>query len=109
MALEDALCEGGLGSRLKEIEAATIDTLRNNPYDFVEASFVLVDTYYCLNISRQDHDSGMNPIFQSYEKIGSEYSRVEFDSIILKTNGDLVVRVLAVPDLRFSGRLIFDE
>lgn len=108
MSLQDGQCQS-LGTRLRTIEDATINALYNNAFDFTVSDWVLEGAYYVINITVSQHGSGNLPMMQAYEKIGVEYYSVEFDSIILQTNGNFKIRVLSQPDLRFEGRLIVDE
>ena len=108
MALEDGNCRS-LGSRLRALEDQTIDSLLNDALAFEVADWLLEGSYYVLDLPTDLHSSGALPIFQTYEKRGSEYHCVQLEGIILKDTGDLKVRVLAEPDLRFAGRFIFDE
>jgi len=104
MTLESGDCDGGLGTRLR-----TIILNLNHPYDFTISDWVLNGDYYSIFLTIPLHDAGFYPIIQSYEKVGSQYVSVGFDSIILQANGDFEIRVLSDPDLRFEGRLILDQ
>ena len=106
MTLEAGDCKA-LGSRLREIE--DLDALYNDVLDFLISDWVFEGYYYTITYPASVHLSRTKPMMQSYEKVGSEYYSVSFDSIILQTNGDFKVRVLSDPDLRFNGRIIIDE
>lgn len=107
MTLESGECTT-LGSRLRGIDEA-IASLVNIEFDFVIGDWVLEGSYYVIDVTTTKHGSGELPMYQIYEKIGLEYHSVSLDSIILQSNGDFKIRVLADPDLRFNGRLIVDE
>jgi hypothetical protein len=104
MTLESGDCSGGLGSRLR-----SITRVLNHPYDFTISDWVLNGAYYSIFLTTAIHDSDQYPVMQSYEKVGSQYVSVQFDSIIMEPNGDFEIRVLSNPDLRFNGRLILDH
>lgn len=108
MSLQDGECQS-LGSRLRAIENATIDAVYNDALDFDIGDWVLEGAYYVISYSPAQHQSGILPMIQSYEKVGAAYYSVSFDSIILQANGTFKIRVLSQPDLRFQGRLIVDE
>ena len=103
MTLESGDCLG-LGSRLN-----TILLSLNHPYNFTVSDWVLNGAYYSIFLTTAIHDANQYPVIQSYEKVGSQYVSVQFDSIIMETNGDFEIRVLSDPDLRFEGRIILDQ
>jgi hypothetical protein len=62
--------------------------------------------YYTITIAAATHALTNTPsIVQIYELVGSDYDLVNVDRVRIASNGDVSIRVVSSPDLRFAGRI----
>jgi len=62
--------------------------------------------YYTITRPDSDHHKGVSPIVQVYEKVSTDYIKVEPDRVLVNSSGDVSIRVTESPDLRFEGKLV---
>lgn len=73
---------------------------------FVVASWSLSTSYYLINILESTHGKGVSPGVEVFELVGSDYEQISIDRIKINASGDIELRVLASPDLRFNGKVV---
>lgn len=81
------------------------------PYSqsFTTASWVASSGYYIITITEATHGKGAAPGVQIFEQTSTNFDLVAVDRIRINNLGDIEIRVPAVPDLRFAGRIVILE
>jgi len=60
---------------------------------------------YTITITAGTHGKGTSPNVQSFELVSGNYVNV-FPNIIINNSGDVSIKVLETPDLRFTGKIL---
>jgi hypothetical protein len=60
---------------------------------------------YTITITAGTHGKGTSPNVQTYELVSGNYVNV-FPSIVINNTGDVSIKVLETPDLRFTGKIL---
>lgn len=90
--------------------AEALDTVVDNVNEYSEA-FVIADWVvdgadYKIDILESSHTKGVNPIVSILEEDGANFNIVDVDRIQVSAIGNIEIRVLGTPDLRFDGKII---
>lgn len=86
---------GGSGPAERHIQSF------NNTTDWT-----LNGSVYELSVLQTTHGRGVNPTVFLVEAVGLDFEQVFADTISINASGDIVVKVLSTPDLRFNGKII---
>lgn len=62
--------------------------------------------YYTISYTEATHNKGLVPAVQIFEQDGANYNLVDVDRVQVNASGDVEIRVLEVPDLRFNGKIL---
>lgn len=65
-----------------------------------------VGGYYTITILASIHGKGTSPGVQVFLSNTGNYELAEVDLVSVNGSGDVTIRVLEIPDLRFNGRVV---
>jgi len=87
------------------LDAASGTTQPAIPIAILVSEWGVVGSDYEIEIAQSTHNRGTSPQVQVFEKVLTDYVEVVVD-ILVKSNGNIVIKVSQTPDLRFEGRVV---
>ena len=63
---------------------------------------------YKIIINEATHLKGINPSVQVFELVAGVYNLVDVDSLEVDNSGQVTIKVLSSPDLRFQGKVLIN-
>lgn len=93
-------------STVKEALDTVVYNVNEYSEAFVIADWVVDGADYKIDILESSHTKGVNPIVSILEEDGANFNVVDVDRIQVSAIGNIEIRVLGTPDLRFDGKVI---